>query len=101
MQSSRLLDIRPVLLHGFLYTPPLEDVSSNILIRIHLRLDQVEGFFRHRLRYAHDAVHVADDDVARVDDGLLLLAVQAHGSICLTWSALDDLEEWGVLFSPR
>ena len=71
----RLLDICPMLLHGVRDTSPLEYVRSHVLVRVHLRLDEVESLLRETLWYAHDAIHIADDDVAWVDDGVLFFAV--------------------------
>lgn len=75
--------MRPMLLHSISNTPPLLNIRRNLLIRIDLRLDEIERFLGEVLGDANDAVDVANYDVAGVDYCVLVFAVETHWCVDL------------------
>lgn len=59
------------------------DVRGHGVVSLDLRRDEIERLLRQLLRQAHDAIYVGDDDVAGLDDGVLVLAVEPDGRIYL------------------
>ena len=64
-----------MLRHRLGHRPPTPNIGRDSLIRLDLRRDHVDDFFRQGLWYADHAVEIADDDVARVDGRVLVLAL--------------------------
>ncbi len=80
-----------MLLHSIGNRPALQDISSDLLISLHLRLYEIQRFLRQVLWDADDSVDICNQYIPRIDDGLLVLAVQPDGSIDLVSSATDIL----------
>ena len=56
---------------------------NSVVLTINLRLYQIERFFSKRARQANNPIQVSYQNVSRIDDSLLILAIQAYWFINL------------------
>lgn len=62
---------------------PSLNIRRNLLISLDLRPHEFQRLLRQILRQAHNAVQVANDEVAGMDHGFLVLNLQADGRVDL------------------
>lgn len=84
-----LLHIRTMLFRRFRKRGTIADIFGHVLIRLYLRGDQVNRLLGEILRETYNAVDIPNEVVSRVDDGILVLAVESDWRVDLKTKCLD------------